>query len=370
MNQNVDDDNTIHNEIADQMLVLDWTVEEIMNFTDEQINNLHPIDKSVFLGLHGRTDEAQEILLNYPDQNDPAIRFNRGWYDLFNGKLSQGLRGLDVGRFIEAFGSPGLPGNIWKDEPLYRKTILFNCEGGLGDQIVFFRFAKDFVARGANVIVACTHEVARLFNRCGFVTVSNDKETLSKVYYDYWVPSMSVAHVLGYEYETLPGAPYLDVGKTTLPARANTLKVGLRWSGSPSFQHESFRKFPRKKMHDLLSVEGATFYSLQKETDLVDNLPLIDLQDDMTTFYETAMLIKDMDLVITSCTSIAHCAGALGVPTWVIVPILPYYMWALQGDKSPWYDSVTLYRQTKLGDWTDPFDRVENDLVNMIQSKN
>jgi len=349
---------------------LDWSVEDILNYTDDQINDLHPIDKAVFLGLNGDTDQAEEVLNNYPDQNDPAICFNRGWYDIFNGHLSEGMRGLDAGRIVDAFGNPALVGPLWKDEPLSGKTVLFNCEGGLGDQIVFFRFAKDFVDNGAKVIIACDWRLGKLFNRNGFVTVSNDPTTLSNIYYDYWIPSMSVAHMLKYEYETLSGKPYLNVEKTKLAARANTLKVGIRWSGNPAFQHESFRKFPKEKMHDLLSIEGVSFYSLQKDDGLVDNLPLIDLRDDMGTFYETAKLIKDMDLVITSCTSIAHCAAALGVETWVVIPILPYYMWALQGSKSPWYDSVTLYRQTKLGDWTDPFDDVRKDLIHKIKSKN
>lgn len=338
----------------------------IVNKENEDYIFEDDIDKAVYFGLQGRTEEAQQVLKNYPNQNHPAVLFNLGWYDIYNGHLAEGMKKLDAGRFVDAFGSPPLPGILWKDEPLENRTVLFNCEGGLGDQIVYVRFAKDFQDRGANVVVACNYPVARLFNRNGFTTVSNDPNTIKGVYYDYWVPSMSVAHMLGYEHENLCGDPYLTAEPKKLPSIPNTLKVGLRWSGNPGFDHESFRKFPREKMHDLLSIEGATFYSLQKDTDLVDDLPLIDFRDQMTDFYETASIIKDLDLVITSCTSVAHCAAALGVETWVVVPILPYYMWALKGSKSPWYESVTLYRQTKLGCWDDPFNEIKKDFIERV----
>lgn len=340
--------------------------------SDENFNlpaDIDDIDKAVVLALRGETQQAQELLNNYPDQNHPAVIFNLGWYDIYNGHLSEGMKKLDAGRLVNAFGSPPLPGILWKDEPLENKTVLFNCEGGLGDQIVHFRFAKDFVEKGARVIIACSEAVAKLFSRNGFITISNDPNVLRNVYYDYWVPSMSVAHMLGYEHETLSGKPYLDATNKYLPAVPNTLKVGLRWSGNPHFDHETFRKFPKEKMHDLLSIEGATFYSLQKDTDLVDGLPLVDLRDQMTNFYDTAAIIKDLDLVITSCTSVAHCAAALGVETWVVVPILSYYMWALKGSKSPWYDSVKLYRQKKISCWNAPFSEIERDLIDKISVK-
>lgn len=337
------------------------------------------IDKAVYLGLQGKTDEAYQLLINYPDQNHPAVLFNLGWYDIYHGKLSKGMRRLDAGRTVNAFGGPPLPGTLWKNQSLVNKTVLFNCEGGLGDQIAYVRFARDFVDRGAKVIVACEYPVAKFFNRNGFITVSNDIRTISKVYYDYWVPSMSVAHMLDYEYENLSGKAYLDAeikhlwtpADTNAPlgshADPSALKVGLRWSGNPHFDHESFRRFPKEYMHDMLSIEGISFYSLQKDDNLVDNLPLVDLRNQMYDFNETASIIKNLDLVITSCTSIAHCAGALGIETWIIIPILPYYMWALKGDTTPWYDSVRLYRQTKLGDWSEPFARVKNDLITKVR---
>ena len=84
---------------------------------------------------------------------------------------------------------------------------------------------------------------------------------------------------------------------------------------------------------------------------------------------ETALVINSCDLIITSCTSVAHLAGAMGVPTWIIVPILPYYLWAKPGNKTEWYDSVTLYRQTTYGDWTNIFDEINKDINKLIPQK-
>ena len=84
----------------------------------------------------------------------------------------------------------------------------------------------------------------------------------------------------------------------------------------------------------------------------------------MKTWRDTAEIISGLDLIITSCTSVAHLSAAMGKPTWIIVPALSYYMWVLPGNKSPWYDSVTLYRQTEYNNWNAPFEQLKKDLSN------
>jgi len=103
---------------------------------------------------------------------------------------------------------------------------------------------------------------------------------------------------------------------------------------------------------------------------LVDNLPCIDMRYEMKTWKDTAEIIASMDLVISSCTSIAHLSAAMGKETWVISPILPYYIWALPIDTSPWYKNVKLYRQTQYGNWDNPFERIEKDLHTRIYKQN
>ena len=142
----------------------------------------------------------------------------------------------------------------------------------------------------------------------------------------------------------------------------------MRWAGNPKFEHEQHRRFPIELMFNLTDIDGYKFYSLQRDNDLVEkNNPLIDLKYEMKSWADTAEIIQGMDLIITSCTSIAHLSGAMGKPTWVIVPALPYYVWSLPGNTSPWYNSVKLYRQEKYGTWDSIFDKLYKDLSNYNQ---
>ena len=113
-------------------------------------------------------------------------------------------------------------------------------------------------------------------------------------------------------------------------------------------------------------MNGVELFSLQRDEGLIDDLPFTDLQDDLKTWDETASIIQSLDLVITSCTSIAHMAGALGKETWVIVPIMPYYTWAKPGNTSVWYDSVRIFRQTEYSNWDSPLKEVKDVLTNKL----
>lgn len=316
------------------------------------------LDRALELSLRGAFDEAEALLRDF-DQQNPAAKFNLGWYDMRHGKLKQGFEGLAAGRFINVYGSPRILGPIWRDEDLTNKTLLLRSEGGLGDEIINFRFAQEFKDKGANVVVSGHPSLLPLFSKHGFVCVTTDAVEKGGVYYDYWVPGMHAAYVLGHEYETLSGKPYLNATPAIVAKKPGTIKVGIRWSGNPHFEHEQHRVFPKDLLIDLHKTPGTTFYSFQRDNDLAENLPFDDLAPDLKTWEDTASHLAAMDLVITSCTSVAHMSAALGVETWVVVPILPYYMWALPGNKSAWYDSVTLFRQEKYGDWTAPFENIK-----------
>jgi hypothetical protein len=282
--------------------------------------------------------------------------FNLGWHEMRHGNLKKGLQMMDAGRFIKVFGLERIPGEIWRDQDLTNKTLLFRCENGLGDQIMNFRFAKDFQAKGARVVVSCEPALMPLFSRHGFICVNSIG--LENVHYDYWVPAMSVAHILDYDAYNFPGQAYLTAKPKQLYAKPGTMKIGIRWAGNPMFEHEQHRKFDPQTLIDLHKLDGVTLYSLQRDQDLVDGLPFADLRDQMKTFEDTASIIQELDLVITSCTSIAHLAGALGKETWIIVPVMPYYAWAERKETSVWYDSVRLFRQQEYGKWDEPLNAV------------
>lgn len=320
----------------------------------------HPLDVALAASIRGMPDESEHILRGLP-QGDPRVIFNLGWHDIRHGRLLEGMQKLDAGRFVNCFGLPAIPGPIWRDQDLTNKTLLFRCEGGFGDQILNFRFAKDFAAKGARVIVACSKELMPLFSRHGFICIPS--EIASQAHYDYWMPAMSAAHVLGYTHATLDGNAYLQASSVDLNHKSTTLKVGVRWSGNPEFEHEQHRRFDPNLLIDLHTTPGCTFYSLQRDENLIDSLPFPDLRNRLTSWEDTASILSSLDLVITSCTSIAHCAAALGIPTWVLVPVLPYYTWAVPGPYSAWYNSVRLFRQTQYGNWDAPFTELREALT-------
>lgn len=329
---------------------------------------MNPLDKALALAIQGQFAEGEDILRSLP-QNDLRARFNLGWYDMMHGKLMQGFEGVNAGRFLNVFGSPKIAGPIWRDQDLKGKTLLLRGEGGLGDEIINFRFANDFRKLGANVVVSGHPTLLPFFASQGFVCVSSAAVEQGGVYYDYWVPGMSAAYVLKYEFDTLPGGSYLHAEPTTVAKKPGTIKVGLRWAGSPHFEHEQHRKFNPQLMLNLANIPGVTCYSFQKDLDLIPNLPFDDFGPHLKTWQDTAAHLKAMDLVITSCTSVTHMSAALGVETWVVVPILPYYMWSVPGEKSAWYDSVTLFRQEKYGDWEVPFAKISKRLEERTKLK-
>lgn len=324
------------------------------------MNQIHPLDIALQASINGHPDVSEDLLRSYPDQNDARVLFNLGWHEMRHGNLKKGLQMMDAGRFIDVFGLPRIPGEIWRDQNLINKTLLFRCENGYGDQIMNFRFAKDFVEKGARVAVSCLPELMPIFSRHGFVCIDNGATPY--IHYDYWVPAMSAAHILGYDTDNFPGKPYLTAEPKTLHSKPGTLKVGIRWAGNPKFEHHQHRRFDPEPLFNLNEIKGVTLYSLQRDEALVDGLPFADLRDQMKTWEDTASIIQGLDLVITSCTSIAHLAGALGKEVWVIVPVLPYYAWAAPNEKSVWYESVRLFRQKEYGNWDAPLNAIREAL--------
>lgn len=331
------------------------------------MKEVHPLDMALAAAINGHPEISEDILRHYPEQDDARVVFNLGWHEMRHGNLNKGLQMMDAGRFITVFGLPRIPGEIWRDQDLTNKTLLFRCENGYGDQIMNFRFARDFVNRGARVVVSCLPELMPLFSRHGFVCIDN--AATPYIHYDYWVPAMSAAHILGYDSHNFPGAAYLTAEPKSLYSKPGNLKVGIRWAGNPEFEHEQHRRFDPQPLLDLNDIPGISLYSLQRDENLIDGLPFADLRDQMKTWEDTASIIQGLDLVITSCTSIAHLAGALGKETWVIVPIMPYYAWAKPGERSVWYSTIRIFRQQAYGNWDEPLNKIRQELIRKVSLK-
>ena len=324
------------------------------------MNETHPLNLALQHCIEGKPEESEKILRSLP-QNDYRVNFNLGWHELRHGNFQLGFEMMDYGRWINAFGSPPLNSGkpIWRNEPLEGKTLLFRSEGGLGDEIINIRFAKWFHDRGAKIVVSCDLSLVDIFKSFDWISAFVSNEGAKHIYHDYWMPAMSSPRICGYDYNTLPNEPYIDF-KPDLDIQDKKLKVGIRWSGNPRFEHRQYRVFDPKLILNMSNVKGVSCYNLQKDHGL--KLPKKIKEYPLNTWKDTANIIANMDLIITSCTSVAHLSAAMGKKTWIVLPILPYYIWALPGNTSPWYKIVRLYRQTKFGDWADPFDRIQKDL--------
>jgi len=332
---------------------------------------MHPIDKQLDHMLHGRFGRGWQISENLdktmPD--DARHLFNRGWFLLNQGKFQEGYQTLEAGRFLNVYGS----GHIGTQKPIWNpaemslagKRVILALEGGYGDELINIRFATPLAERGATVIVRASEAVHCLIKRVKGVSEIITPYQVRDVHHDCWIPGFSAAWLLGYDYSTLINAPYLtphpqsvEIWKNVI--KTDKLKVGIRWSGNPKFEHQQFRRFPVEPLLALSAYQNAQLYSLQRDNDLLD-LPnnIVDLQHLLISWEDTTAAIANMDLVISSCTAVAHLAAAMGKPTWVLVPILPYHIWtykAPESRSSPWYgDNVRLFRQAKYESWEKPF---------------
>jgi hypothetical protein len=352
---------------------------------------MHDIDNELKLMLDGRFKESRAISDKLqrlgPDKipdtegnlGNPEMWtrhcFNRGWFMIQDGDYQKGCQLLESGRFINVYGSGPLKTNapIFNPEEhdIRGKSIIISLEGGFGDEIIHARFVKSFKNLGASkVYLAAAPELVSVFERiegCDGVILRNESHLVA---HDYWVPGFSAGWVSGNTFKNFPNKPYIspkqesiEMWKTVISS--DKIKVGIRWAGNPKFEHQQFRRFPAKFLTELAKYEDVQLYSLQRDQNII-NLPdnIIDLQHYLISWEDTLAAIASLDIVITSCTSIAHAAAAMGKETWVITPILPYHTWTMgtpHSKKSPYYECVTLYRQEDPKSWNSTFQKLYKD---------
>lgn len=255
---------------------------------------------------------------------------------------------------------------MWRGEPLAGKRLLLVREQGFGDQIQFLRYAALFAAQGAAVDVMADARVARLFRTSPGVRQVVPDLARDSTDYDYWCLMLSAPLRAGTLLETVPAqVPYLhapedEVRKwqqrlAALPAKH--LKVGLVWAGKPGYALDRFRNLPFQTLAPLAAVRGVSYISLQtgeRENETRDasaGFPALKLGAEMGDFADAAALIMNLDLLIGVDTAFVHLAGALGRPVWLLQSAIPDWRWMRGRDDSPWYPTLRLMRQSRLGEW-------------------
>jgi tetratricopeptide (TPR) repeat protein len=232
------------------------------------------------------------------------------------------------------------------------KTILVHFEQGLGDTIQFARYAALVAERGAHVVFEVQKPLFRLFDRLtGPEKVIAEGDPLPE--FDFHVPLLSLPLAFGTTREIIPSpGPYLHATGT-----ANS-GIGLCWAGNPGYANDHNRSIPLALLRPLLDIPKTRFISLQKnfrpgDEEILKGRDNLDVQSDRQgeDFADTAALVAGMDLVITVDTAVAHLAGALGRPVWILLPFSAHWAWLRERADSPWYPTARLFRQPKIGDW-------------------
>ena len=351
------------------------------------------LEKAYALFLSNKKFEAEKILHhvleNYkdlPEETIVKIKFNLGTYYLYHDEFQKGLRHfiLDGAKMrlwnTETIFSrnKGLNLPFWEGSPDVKNLVVY-AEAGSGDEIINIRFMKHLKERGINAYwYAVWHKelwkderkgLLEIFKNSGFPVITKLEE-LKDIPDLKWTYSMHLPIYLNLEYKDLWEKPYISSSKEFDDKHkldGKSPRIGIRWQGSPAYDHDLHRSYPLKELYNVLEKINGTFYSLQRDNgldELKDCPKIIDLSDKLVSFQDTLGIIQNLDFVITSCTSIAHLAAASGKRVFVMVPISAYYVWSHSGDQSPWYgDHVTLIRQEKPRSWKEPIEKLKNILI-------
>ncbi|HUI07092.1 MAG TPA: tetratricopeptide repeat-containing glycosyltransferase family protein [Verrucomicrobiae bacterium] len=345
---------------------------------------LHPQDHELWNNL-GRALEAllrtEEALAAYERAVEIQPEFglarsNHALALLSLGRLQEGLREYEW-RWRKTPPRP-YPQPFWRGQSIPGKTLLVCAEQGLGDVIQFVRFTSQARARAGQVILECQAPLKSLIehSRCADTVIAVGETPPP---FDYYVPVMSLPLVLGTTLETIPLSPWLvaPAVEALSPVPHGHFKVGLAWAGNPTHFNDGRRSIPFRELEPILAKPGVTFFSLQvvvrpEDQPHVDStLNLVSLAGRLKDFYDTAGCLGQMDLVLSVDTAVAHLAGTLGKPVWVLVPHPADWRWLLQRTDSAWYPTMRLFRQSQSqpGQWQPVVARVAEELDRWVASQ-
>lgn len=265
----------------------------------------------------------------------------------------------------------------WKGEDLQGKTLAIWTEQGLGDSLMMMRYLPLLSQKGAGaVIVYCGPELVKLMlTRTGLVVDNRTEMRLDS--FDVHCPIMSLPYAFGTTLETIPrNTPYLEAPAALAEkwgrqlAQFDGLKIGLAWAGNKEMKKDHLRSIALERLAPLMALRGVQFVSLQKgeaarqlkQTDW----QVLDWMEACHDLMETAALIDRLDLVISVDSAIAHLAGALGKPVWLLNRFESEWRWMMERADSPWYPSMRIFRQPARHDWDSVIEAVTSELEKLI----
>ena len=334
-------------------------------FINEQTDpNDHPnqMDKAMCYFLLNRKKEGEAILRNILTQPrtedvDFRVNFNLGTYDLANGNFKEGLRHVLLdGRKLNIWFEFKYPQEqFWDGDIQPGKTVVLCAEGGIGDEIISVRFMRHLKAAGMNPIWQTNRkDIINLFNRNGFKTIQELKNIPPNW---LWTYSMATPTYLNVSEDDLWNGPYLKPLNQS-PILPGKKKIGIKTMGNPKYDQDLHRTIPWNETIDCIP-EDYEIYSFHIDEDF--NHPRVtNLKDKIKSWEDTLDYIEQMDVIVSSCSSLIHAAGSIGKKSYVLVPILNYYVWARPDYHTKWYDeSLTILRQQEYDNWNAPLNELK-----------
>jgi hypothetical protein len=266
----------------------------------------------------------------------------------------------------------------WDGSSLKGRTILLWCDGGLGDHLHLFRYIPVLKALGARVIVECARRLVPLAQQIeGADVVITRRMPLPRL--DFHAPLILLPGVLHVTRDTVPGTPYMTVSPALVDEWRQRLctstdkTVGITWASGAA---TGFRSAPLAAYGALADVKGIRFINLQQGKHVAElasgprGLHVEVIPEESRSICDTAALMMNLDLIISVDTMAAHLGGGLARPTWTLLPHAPNWRWHAEGDTTPWYSTMRLFRQTHLNDWSDVFQRVRSELEAFVETGN
>jgi tetratricopeptide (TPR) repeat protein len=348
----------------------------------QQVLNLEPQSIEAYNNL-GNVLKAQGQLEQAITYFQTAIALKPDWptahvgYSLAllkQGKFTLGWQEYEWRLKNNEINTPQLKQPRWDGTPLTGQILLIHWEQGFGDTIQFSRYLT--LLTGSKLIFVVPATLASLLANLSLVATIIAHDRLDKepdVTYDIWVPLLSLPYHFATTLNNIPATvPYLHPDPIKIKQwqqrlTQNCFKIGIVWSGNPKYYHDQNRSCSLTHFVKLAKLPHVTLLSLQTGTAANQPIPsemnLVSLTTDLKDFSDTAAIIANLDLVISVDTAVAHLAGAIGRPVWVLLPFNSDWRWLLTRQDTPWYPTMRLFRQPVPGDWNSVFDQVLAELT-------
>ena len=329
------------------------------------------------LGLLKHKNGFFKEAINYYDHalkltpNDTDILFNKSLCFLENGNFKEGIN-----LFKWRLGGKYKDNSLIKLKDIKGKKVLITCDQGLGDTILLSRFLKLLLDFKTDVSLAVSFAMVDLM-KCIDSRIKIISATDNILEYDYNISLGDLLNIFNVQEKNIPRYKnYINISKKYIDKWSrkidkNKFNIGVVWQGTKNTPIDEGRSIELKYFENISKIQNVQLISLQKNegieqiSDFQKKNSIMNFDSELDVnvkFLDTAGLMKNLDLLICSDTSVPHLAGSLGVKVWLLVQKYPYWYWNSKNNKSMWYDSIKIYKQSKLNSWTSVFNKIENDL--------